>query len=170
MDQAAVQEKFGNATFDENGNISNYSALIQQATDELNAVINKYNNVKTEEAEKAVEEAEKKYEETVAVLEQYEETLSALREQEQKLIDLQYKIQDANYEKLQESLNLKIEIDESDLKRLDYFLNKFSDDFYKMVESAALMNKQIPTYKSLIGSYEEYKTSLDTAYSKGKIS
>lgn len=170
MDQAAVQEKFGNATFDENGNISNYSALIQQATDELNAVINKYNNVKTEEAEKAVGEAEKKYEETVAVLEQYEETLSALREQEQKLIDLQYKIQDANYEKLQESLNLKIEIDESDLKRLDYFLNKFSDDFYKMAESAALMNKQIPTYKSLIGSYEEYKTSLDTAYSKGKIS
>ena len=170
MDQVTVQEKFGNATFDENGNISNYSALIQQATDELNAVINKYNNVKTEEAEKAVEEAEKKYEENIAVLEQYEETLSALREQEQKLIDLQYKIQDANYEKLQESLTLKLEIDDAELKKLEYFLNKYSDNFYKMAESAALMNDKIDPTIQKLEDYKSHKEALDKAYENGKIS
>ena len=84
--------------------------------------------------------------------------------------DKLYEIQDRNFEILNYKLELKVEVDEAALKRLDYFLNKFSDDFYKMAESAALMQDQIPVYKNLIGSYDEYKTSLDTAYSKGKIS
>lgn len=170
LDQAAVSEKFGNATFDEHGNISNYSALVQQATDELNAVINQFNNVKSEEAEKAVEEAEKKYEETIAVLEQYEETLSALREQEEKIIDLQYQIQDANYEKLQESLTLKLEIEEDSLRRMELMLSRYANDFYKMAESAALLAGSTDNYKNQLTNYKDHKTNLDTAYAAGEIS
>ena len=170
MDQVAVQEKFSNATFDADGNISNYSALVQQATDELNAVINQFNNVKSDEAEKAVEEAEKKYEETIAVLEQYEETLSNLREQEQKLIDLQYQIQDANYEKLQESLTLKLEIEEDSLKRMEFMLSRYANSFFKMSESAALLAGSTTNYKNQLTNYTGHKTALDEAYANGDIS
>ena len=170
MDQAAVVEKFGNATFDEHGNISNYSALVQQATDQLNAVTKQYNDVKTEEAEKAVEEAEKEYEKTIAVLEQYEETLSALREQEEKLLDLQYQIQDAHYEKLQESLSLKLEIEEDSLRKMELMLKRYSEDFFKKAESAALLVGSTQNYENQLNNYKDHKAALDDAYSKGEIS
>jgi hypothetical protein len=34
-----------------------------------------------------------------------------------------------------------------ELERIDYYLNKFSDNFYKMAESAALMFGQIAPNK-----------------------
>ena len=171
IDQEAVQEKFANATFDADGNISNYSELVRQATNELNEVIDKFNDVKSDEAEKAVEGAEKKYNETIAVLERYEETLSNLREQEKKLIDLQYKIQDANYEKLQESLNLKIEIDEDSLRQLELILKRYGDNFFKMAEAAAILgNGQVNNAKSQLATYTGHKDALDADYKAGKIS
>ena len=170
IDKAKVLEKFKDAEFDSYGNITNYTSLLQNAANTLNEAKRKFNASQSDADKENLEAAQKEYDKQLDLLKQYEETLSAWHDQIDVLTDLRNQIQDLNYEKLQESLNLKIEIDESSLKRLDYFLNKFSDDFYKMAESAALMQKQIPTYKSSIGSYEEYKTSLDTAYSKGKIS
>jgi hypothetical protein len=64
-----------------------------------------------------------------------------------------------NYE-----LELKIEINDSELETLDYYLNKISDDFYKMAESAALMvdatksatgASQLGVYKAELGDYAD---------------
>ena len=171
IDKAKVQSAFENAKFDEDGNISNYSQLLQEAADKLNSVIAQFNNVKTEAAEKAVSEAEKEYDNTLKLLEKYEDTLSALRDQEQKLIDIRYQIQDANYEKLQEALNLKIEIDEDSLRRLELTLKQYGDNFFKMAEAAAILGKdKVSNATSQLSTYKGHKGALDAAYAAGEIS
>lgn len=170
IDKAKVIEKFGNAEFDDYGNITNYTKLLENATEALNAAKKDYNASQSEADKEALENAEKEYDKQVKLLQQYEETLNAWHDQADILTDLRNQIQDLNYEKLQEALNLKIEIDEADLKRLDYFLNKFSDDFYKMAESAALMRDKIEPTTNILGTYKENVNKLSDAYQRGDIS
>ena len=52
----------------------------------------------------------------------YEEALKEAEEKEKEL--------EKNFKKLKTELDLKIQIDENSLKKLDYYLDKLSDDFY----------------------------------------
>jgi hypothetical protein len=72
-----------------------------------------------------------------------------------------------NYEKLRYELELKIDIDEAELRRVDYYLNKYQDDFYLRAESLSLMmDEQLKAYLSLIETYKEHADDLDAAYAK----
>jgi hypothetical protein len=83
MDKTKVQGTFGGAVFDEDGEISNYSDLVAQAAEELNAARTTYTNSAQKDGDKEkLEAAEKAYEDKVAILTQYEETLDATRESE----------------------------------------------------------------------------------------
>ena len=153
-----------------NGNIDNYEDILSALFDELYAATPKEGAEISDAQQEKIDAIQNRIDKIKEAISQYDETRELIEDLDNKIQDKLYEIQDRNFEILNYKLELKVEVDEATLKRLDYFLNKFSDDFYKMAESAALMQKQIPTYKSLIGSYEEYKTSLDTAYSKGEIS
>jgi hypothetical protein len=78
--------------------------------------------------------------------------------------------QDNNYDQLAYTLELKIELDDSELRRLEYFLDKYADDFYSMAESAGLLKDSSANYESLIGIYKEHRDTLDSAYDNGEIS
>lgn len=153
-----------------NGNIDNYEEILSALFDELYAATPKEGAEISDVQQEKIDAIQNRIDKIKEAISQYDETRELIEDLDNEIQDKLYEIQDRNFEILNYQLELKVEVDEAALKRLEYFLNKFSDDFYKMAESAALMNKQIPTYKSLIGSYEEYKTSLDTAYSKGEIS
>ena len=153
-----------------NGNIDNYEEILSALFDELYAATPEEGTEISDAQQEKIDAIQNRIDKIKEAISQYDETRELIEDLDNEIQDKLYEIQDRNFEILNYKLELKVEVDEAALKRLDYFLNKFSDDFYKMAESAALMQKQIPTYKSLIGSYDEYKTSLDTAYSKGKIS
>jgi hypothetical protein len=57
IDRAAVVEKFSQAEFDDYGNITNYTQLLNDAANTLNAAKNEYNQATTEAAQKAASEA-----------------------------------------------------------------------------------------------------------------
>ena len=170
IDKAKVLEKFKDAEFDSYGNVSNYTSLLQNAANTLNEAKRKFNASQSDADKENLETAQKEYDKQLDLLKQYEETLSAWHDQADVLTKLRNQIQDLNYEKLQESLNLKLEIDDSELKKLDYFLNKYSDNFYKMAESAALMNDKIDPTIQKLEDYKSHKEALDKAYENGKIS
>lgn len=153
-----------------NGNIDNYDEILSALFNELYTATPEEGAEISDAQQEKIDAIQKRIDKVKEAISQYDETRELIEDLDNEIQDKLYEIQDRNFEILNYQLELKVEVDEAALKRLEYFLNKFSDDFYKMAESAALMNKQIPTYKSLIGSYDEYKTSLDTAYSKGKIS
>lgn len=153
-----------------NGNIDNYEEILSALFDELYAATPKEGAEISDAQQEKIDAIQNRIDKIKEAISQYDETRELIEDLDNEIQDKLYEIQDRNFEILNYKLELKVEVDEAALKRLDYFLNKFSDDFYKMAESAALMQDQIPVYKNLIGSYDEYKTSLDTAYSKGKIS
>jgi len=43
------------------------------------------------------------------------------------------------FEELTTKMELQVEVNDAEMERIEYYLNKYADDFYKMAESAALM-------------------------------
>lgn len=144
LDQQTVQDKFGGkAKFNEKTlEIENYTSLYDSAT--------------TDEQREA--------------LEQYEETLDKLREQEQTIIDLQNKIREFNYEKLTYELEIKIKLNENDLKELEYYFDKLSDNIYKAAEALGYLQGQFDPTIDKLGNYENFYNQLNSEYANGNIS
>jgi hypothetical protein len=86
--------KFSQAEFDDYGNITNYTQLLNDAADALNAAKDKYNKASTEADQEAASEvletAQKNYDKQLELLQRYEDTLDAYKDQEQLLEDLRY--------------------------------------------------------------------------------
>lgn len=104
--------------------------------------------------------AKAKSQEEVDAIKQVEETIDKIKEANEALVDLDIQIRSMNYDKLNYKLELKLDIDDAVLKELDYYLNKYSDNFYKMAESLALMvgdnelgSNQIEGYRNILENY-----------------
>jgi hypothetical protein len=87
------------------------------------------------------------------LIKQYEETRELLEDLDNEIDDAFYAWQDKNYEELTYRLELKIDINDAELERLDYLLDKYSDNFYKMAESAALLSDQLTPRKNSLSDY-----------------
>ena len=95
----------------------------------------------------------------------YEEELKKSEERQKKEEERQKKIFDG----LKTELDLKIQIDENSLKKLDYYLDKLSDDFYQMAEAMEVMMKKVPVMENSLSNYENFYNKLQTAWTNGDI-
>lgn len=143
-DQQAVQKQFnGKGIFNKETNeLENYTQLYESAT--------------TEAQQKA--------------LTQYEKTLDKLLEQKAVLDDLKNTIQELHYEKLTYEVEVKIQLDENDTKKLEYYFDKLSDNIYKAAEALGYLQGQFDPVISQLGTYENFYGQLNDAYSNGEIS
>ena len=137
------------ATFDEYGNISNYTELMQQHIDAYNAAVAAYNASGQSDSDKeAMEAADKAYQDFMDQLSQYEETNNLLQEKLDELIEAQQAKYDKEFEMLQYTIEFKIEADDSILSYLDYMKNKienFNDGVHDAVEMLATLNDEAST-------------------------
>lgn len=164
---------------DKSGLISNYEDELSKLYNALHAAEQKSQSFYTSGASK---DAQDKFNENTLepikekisiikeVLSQYDETRELFEDLNDQIQDINNQIQDLNYEKLNYKLELKVDIEDAELKRLDYFLNKFSDDFYKMAESAVLMTDKIEPMSNSLSAYQENVNELSKAYQNGDIS
>ena len=164
---------------DDSGLISNYEDELSKLYNDLHAAEQKSQSYYTSGASKDVQDKfnestlepiKEKISVIKEVLSQYDETRELLEDLNDQIQDINNQIQDLNYEKIQYKLELKIDIEDAELKRLDYFLNKFSDDFYKMAESAVLMMDKIEPSSNILEDYKENVNELNKAYQNGDIS
>lgn len=164
-----------NFNFDDKGNISNYTTEMTKLYNELHAAEVKYNSLTTKDAQESYKEStlqpiEDKISELRDLISQFEETRELQEELDQKIKEAFYAWQDANYEKLEYHLELKIDIDDAKLKKLDFLLKQYNDNFYKMAETAATMIDKIPVVNNSLDTYKDHWESLNDAYESGKIS
>ena len=132
-DQATVQSQFNNkAVFNANGDIANYTALLQQATDAYNAA------VKTGD-EEAIKAAKKVYDKQVEALEQYEKTLDAVEKQKDAIIELNTEMASMATEVIEYELKYKIEVSEFSISNLEFQIGKLSDAIGDAAERFYLM-------------------------------
>lgn len=144
LDQQTVQNKFGG------------KAIFNKDTLEIENYTKLYESAITDEQREA--------------LEQYEETLDKLKEQEATLIDIQNTIRELHYEKLTYEVEVKIQLDENDTKKLEYYFDKLSDNIYKAAEALGYLQGQFDPVISQLGIYENFYGQLNNAYSNGEIS
>lgn len=154
------------ATFDEYGNISNYTDLMQQHIDAYNAAVTAYNASGQSDSDKeAMEAADKAYQDFMDQLSQYEETNNLLQEKLDELIEAQQAKYDKEFEMLQYTIEFKIEADDSILSYLDYMKNKienFNDGVHDAVEMLATLNDEAST---LMNKSSIYNRAIDDTLS-----
>lgn len=162
---------------DENGLISNYTEVMTELYNELNAEVTKANrDGNASESEQArIDKIQERIDALKDAMSQYDETRELIEDLDNELDEKFYQWQDNNYEMLTYELEIKLELNEDELKLIDYYLNKISDDFYQMAEAAALMVggdgvSQLEMYTSSLSNYEDHVNSLKEAYANGEIS
>lgn len=169
-------EKYGlNFDFDDLGNIKNYTTEMTKLYDELHAAEEKMDKMSTKEAqdefqESTIQPIQDKIDELKELISQYDTTKELLEDLEDEIDEAFYAWQDSNYEELQLKLELKLEVNDTELKKLEYFLDKYSDNFYKIAESATLMNDKINPAIQNLENYKSHKEALDESYRNGEIS
>lgn len=174
---AEVMGKYG-ASFDGDGNVSNYDEIMQQQVNAYNAAYTAYiasknaavqaynESAKDETADSAYDDAIKKadaawdaakqkYEDFQTDLDQYEESVDLFAGSKNTLQEMQNQLYDLALEKVEYIVELKIDVAEDSLEYLEYLLEKLDDDAYDAAESMALLGKQAEQAMKKIEAYEE---------------
>lgn len=148
----AVMAGYG-ALFDENGTITNYVEM-------MNAQIAKFNSSLSDEAEKEYNNFKK-------ALENYESSQDLFQEAQKQWHEYRQKIFDAQLEKIEYKLEFRLDIDDEELKYLEYLLDRLDDAAYDTAESIANLGKQIDLANDKSQSYTQSVKELLDLISNG---
>lgn len=162
-----------NLTIDpESGNILNYRSELEKLEDRINTL------KETAYADKEITDAEQEQIDSLQELidtlldaiSQYDETNKKFKDNAEDLQDNINETMDENYEILHYELEIKIEVNDLELDKIEYYINKLSDDFYSMAEVAGYMNQKFSEAQDALGYYEGFYNDLNTAFANGEIS
>ena len=193
IDRKALQEgakEVGvNFSFDADGNISNYESQMEALYNKLAAAEKKADpsNFKTKEAqdefiEKHVTPLKDQIDALEELINQYDETRELIEDLDNEARDKFNEWQDNNFEILNYELELKLEVDDAELRKLEYLLSKIEDDFYSIAEAGALMigkengdeldttNSQLEIYENRLKDLKVQRDALTNSYKNGEIS
>lgn len=152
-------------TFDEDGDITNYTEQMTKLWEELHAAevaANADGNADEDEQE-AIQKIQDKIDAVSEAISQYEETKSLIEDLDDEIQEQIYEWQDNNLELLQYEIELKIEINDEELEWLEYLLKKVEGDVYKVAEVWDIINqKQNITTENL----ETYTQGLEDTFKK----
>ena len=158
--------------YDESGNIINYTTEMEKLYQQLDAEITKANadGNADENEQKRIDAIQEKIDELKEAMEQYEETRELIEDLDNELDDKFYEWQDNNAEMLNYKLEIDIELNDDELRELDYYLGKTEDDFFQRAEAAGLMNQKLGVYTDNLDRYNQQYEELNQAYKNGEIS
>ncbi len=178
-DKAALQQAAKKAgvtfTFDEDGDISNYTDQMTKLYNQLAAAQDKANSFSTKDAQDAYKEAtldpiQEKIDDLKDAISQYEDTRDLVEELTDDIQDKINEWQDRNYQMLIYEVEVKVQLDENDTKKLEYYFDKLSDNIYKAAEALGYLQGQFDPVISQLGTYENFYGQLNNAYANGEIS
>ena len=121
-----------NNLFGENGAFIGYNEVFNQLQNELEAAYKSGNSNR-------IEKAEEKKDALTAAFDLYEQTRSTALDAIEQYEDGITAIQEHNLLELTAKLDLKVEINDMDMKKLDYLMSKYDEDIYGMEERLLAM-------------------------------
>ena len=162
--------------FDTDGSVANYTAIMDSLIDLYNAKIDEYGEESTKQQKEQLEELKDRIDAFQKAIDRYDETRSTIRDIDNRRQDAFNEWQDNNYEQLSYKLELDLEINEAELRDLEYRINRLGDTAAEMAEAIGLIysnlgtGNQYSTYLNSLREYSDYKTTLDSSFATGRIS
>jgi chromosome segregation ATPase len=152
--------------FDDKGNFIKYDEVLNPLFEELNAVITAANadgNADEDEQEK-IDKIQERIDKIKEAIDQYDETKELVEDLDNDIQDKIYEWQDNNYEQLNYKLELELEINDSELELVEYYMGKAEGDIYKTAEAFGYLNQQAGLYEDNLKEQEAYVNELHRAY------
>ena len=167
--------------FDSSGNIANYEEAMSRVYAAREAMLDSFGAEMDEAEEERLKDFDERLEKLKDAIAQYDETRELIEDLDNSIDDQFNAWQDNNYEILNHTLEVNIEINDKELEILDYYLSKMEDDFYNMAEAGALMlgnlsgqnigkGGQLGVYVEGLQEYEDHLERLKQSYKNGEIS
>ena len=157
------------ATFNDDGTV-NYDEYMDKIIERYNEAVEKYNSSEQTAADELMlKEAEEKYEEAKKALEDYEEDLDKLEEAQNNFLENQNKISAAKLEGIQHKVEVKLDLNDRDIKLLQYFRDKWEDLFQMQDESMRYMTEEALKYESNLKTLGTAMDELNAAYGNGTL-
>lgn len=155
------------AEFDAEGNITNYTQVMQSIIDDYNAAVEQYNagNMTDEE----FEDIEEQYDDAMEALEQYEETLELSAEAQEEFLELQNQLSEANLEKITYKMEIVTELNDADLEILEYYQDLYEDNLDKQDDLMRNLTQQAKEYESNILVLNDAMAQLQAKFASGEI-
>lgn len=148
-------------TLDSEGRITNYNDLIQEQIDKLKGMKSTDSNYNT---------TQKYLEQMKADFAQYEETLDELNDEQQNVIDKQYELQDLAMEKIEYTVQIKVDAADDDLARIDFLMQTLEDDAFKAAEAIGLLGESAQANIDKYSAANEGYKDTQRAFEAGEIS
>lgn len=147
-------------TFGSRDQILNYTSTMQGLFDELHAMEVHFNSLGSGKAQQqykkdVLDPFNQKVDDLKQYIDQYDETRELIEDLENDIDDSLYEWKGLNYEILHYEMEIKIEINDLALTRLDYYLEKLEGDFYSVSEAAAYLTSRFEPVLNKLAAYEE---------------
>lgn len=155
--------------FDKSGNVTNYTKQMTRLYDQLAAAEAHMDSLDTKEAQDDYQETHVQsildaIDSVQGQYDQFKETRELKEDLDAEIQEAVYTWQDANAEILNYEIELKTELNERELKKLDYYLGKMEDDFYSMAESAVLVGEKIKITNSALADSQTNFDNINELY------
>ena len=159
----------------ENDNIINYRQEMEKVYKTLSQMEDKVNAFKNADAqskykENTYEPYKEKVDELKAAISQWEETRDLILDLQDEQMEKFYEWQNQNLEILNYKLEVKVTINENDLKWLEYYFKALSDNIYKAAEAFGYLQTQVEPNEKMLAAQKETVEELDRALAAGEIS
>ena len=153
--------------FDANGYITNYTAIMEQLHNKLNALETQKNNMATEEQQSTFDDEilgpfQDKISWLQGLISSYEETNGLLIEADNTVRDTLDQIRQSTLDTINYSVEVSVEMNDIALQYLEYMLSKIEDDFYKIAEAAEFNTDKLKI--SMVDLELAYKPYNDLLY------
>ena len=173
-DKAALDSAASDAgvsfTYDANGNISNYEQQMTNLYNAREALLDSFGEKISESEQEKLDAFDKKADALKDAIAQYDETRELSEDLATEIQDKFYEWQDNNYEELNIELEYKLEVNDSKMEVIDYYMGKIEDDIYATAEAFGYLTQQSELYTDNLANQEQYVKDLTAKYEAGEIS
>jgi len=159
------------ATFNSDGTV-NYDEFMNKITREYNAAVEKYNDTDAEDQKKAkidLDYAKERYDKAKEALEDYEEDMEKVQDAEENLLDIVNQISAKTLEAIEYKIEVKFDINDRDVKYMQYLRNKWEDVLDKADESMEQMINEAKEYKDNLDVLQIANDELYKQYNEGNL-
>ena len=146
---------------DQDGRITNYEELIQKQVNKLKGM---------SETDQGYEDQKEYLDQMKEDFAQYEETLDEVNDQQQAIIDAQYELQDLAMEKIEYTVQIKIDAADDDLALIEFLKQKTEDNDFAAAENINITAQETAATMQKIDAENKGITKIQKELAAGKIS